>query len=133
MSLRRIVLLPLLALLPGCGVSEAKCQAIGAWAAKLQLAPGSQRTGVALPADLAPLSADGTVHVAVLASGRLCFVLKRSIGYKENWSGIAWCDGPLDASALRGNTITLGDPPLEEIFVRRQRAPHRFDVYFDLN
>jgi hypothetical protein len=132
MKIRPLVL-ALLAPLPGCGVSEADCQAIATWLATLNLQAGTQQNDVALPANLARLSANGTVHAAKLPSGRLCFVLKRSIGYKENWTGIAWCDGAPDPGAVKNNQLTLGDPPLEEIFIRRVRAPHRFDVYFDLN
>jgi hypothetical protein len=129
----RHLLLALLALLPGCGVSEADCRKISTWLATRNLQPGTQENDLALPANLEKLSANGRVHAAKLPSGRLCFVLKRSIGYKGNWTGIAWCDGAPDAGAVKGNQLTLGDPPLEEIFIKRTRAPHRFDVYFDLN
>lgn len=93
-----------------------------------------------LPPDLTSASRDGLVHVAALADGRRCVLLKTKVGYKDNFDAQLLCSGPLHPEEMK----SAGAPPrqyislaghgiFEELYLRRRIDDRTFEVYFDLN
>ena len=119
----------------GCGATEGKYREAALWVKSQGLPAGTQR--LALPQELSGLSVKGEVDAVISSSGRLCMLFKTSIGYKDNYEGAVWCEAPLSPSEIHSSSgrafLSLGNPPLEELYLREQRAPHWFDVFFDLN
>lgn len=115
--------------------SDDTCRSVLAWVVAQGL-PAGTHPGLPLPPDLAGATADGRVHAAVTPT-RTCAVLKASIGWKENWKGTVICTAPIADAELRPwsglRVLTLGDPPLEELFVSGRRSDRSLDVHFDLN
>jgi hypothetical protein len=109
------------------------------WVRAKDLALGSTHE-LSLPDNLAKVSVDARVHVARLADGRTCILLKKSIGWKSNFEGVLQCDAPLRPAevvtappALRTYVTLPGHAVFEELYVRVRRDERTFDVYFDLN
>jgi hypothetical protein len=109
------------------------------WVAQRNTKPGTEET-LRLPAELAAASRDGYVLVAATADGRRCVLLKKTVGYKDNFEAVFACTGPLRPDELK----TYGSPPrqfislaglgvFEELYVRKRIDEHRYEVYFDLN
>ncbi|HVK65754.1 MAG TPA: hypothetical protein VM694_14830 [Polyangium sp.] len=122
----------------GCGGSAQDTRVL-AWVHAQSVAPPSTRE-MSLSGDLAGASADARVHVARLADGRTCILLKKSIGWKSNFEGVLLCDAPLlpaeiitASPASRAYVSLTGHVVFEELYVRTQCDPRTFDVYFDLN
>ncbi|MDI1446883.1 hypothetical protein [Polyangium sp. 6x1] len=122
----------------GCGGSAQDARVLE-WVHTQSVAPKSTQE-ISLPGDLAGASADARVHVARLADGRTCILLKKSIGWKSNFEGWLQCDAPLLPAevvaappAPRAYVSLAGHVMFEELYVRTQRDPRTFDVYFDLN
>jgi hypothetical protein len=130
------LLLSLLGL--GCG-ENARDVRVLEWVRAKGLAAGSTHD-LSLPEDLAAASADARVHVARLADGRTCILLKKSIGWKNNFDGVLQCDAPLRPSEVvaappvpRAYVTLPGHALFEELYVRSRRDERGFNVYFDLN
>jgi hypothetical protein len=108
-----------------------------AWVAEQAPAAGSH--DMTLPEALRAASEDGHVRVLVGADGRRCLLLKRHIGYKDNFEATLYCDAPLRSDELVARagapaTVSIvGDVVFEEMFVREAHGDRRFSVYFDLN
>jgi hypothetical protein len=112
---------------------------VAAWVTKQDLSPG-QAHELALPADLAKLSCNGKVVAAHLPDGRTCVLLKKEIGWKDNFEGVFYCDKSLHPSEMmsrgRGEPAFIclaGYGVFEELYVRTVRDERVVDVYFDLN
>jgi hypothetical protein len=111
-----------------------------AWAQQQSVPAGKTQT-MRLPSYLAEGSADGNVTIAHLSDGRYCVLLKRSIGFKDNFAGRVLCSAPLlpkeviDAPNAPGRReIQIpGYGAFEELFVKNQNGDREYDVYFDLN
>ena len=121
-----------------CGGSV-RSERVLAWVRGQNLPPGTTRV-LAIPDELAKASADAQVHVARLADGRTCILLKKSIGWKDNFEGVLACDAPLLATetvvappAPRSYVTLSGHAIFEELYVRARHDDRTFDVYFDLN
>lgn len=119
--------------------ADARDEQVLSWVASQSL-PAGKSYALQLPANLRDASADASVHVARLSDGRTCILLKKSIGYKENFKGVVRCSAPLraaeviPASAQSRSYIALpGQGVFEELYVEKQRDPQRFDVFFDLH
>ncbi|TKC90565.1 hypothetical protein [Polyangium fumosum] len=122
----------------GCGGSARDVRVL-AWVHAQSVAPQSTQE-ISLPGDLVGASADARVHVARLADGRTCILLKKSIGWKSNFEGGLLCDAPLLPAeivaappASRAYVSLPGHAVFEELYVRTQHDKRTFDVYFDLN
>ncbi|MCY1071487.1 hypothetical protein OV090_42485 [Nannocystis sp. RBIL2] len=108
-----------------------------AWVAGLGLPAGAH--DMALPDALRASSQDGRVRVLVGGDNRRCLLLKRQIGYKDNFEGALYCDAPvrLDEIVERPGAPAVvsitGDAEFEELYVRAGYGDRRFAVYFDLN
>jgi hypothetical protein len=109
------------------------------WVAKQDVPPGKARE-LPLPPELADRSCEGKVHVARLGDGRLCVLLKTSIGWKDNFEGVFSCDGPLRPDEIARHAD--GQPPFiclagygifQELYLRSARLERTMPVYFDLN
>lgn len=109
------------------------------WASSQRVAPGETQS-LRLPERLAHASHDGFVHVAALRDGRQCTLLKKTVGYKENFEGIVACS----AAVRSGEIAAHGSPPreylsfpghglFEELYIRKRIDERTFEVYFDLN
>jgi hypothetical protein len=108
------------------------------WASAQPLTAGSSHQ-FALPARWAATSHGGTVNIGRSNDGRTCVLLKKQIGWKENFAGTVACDRPLLAKEVAADAksrsyMTLpGEGVFEELYISRRLSDHRFDVYFDLN
>ncbi|MCY1061117.1 hypothetical protein [Nannocystis sp. SCPEA4] len=117
--------------------SEAECAAVMTWVAGQALPAGAHdRT---LPDTLGASSQDGRVRVLVGPDGRRCLLLKRQIGYKDNFDGTLYCDAPVRSDEVverpGGPAIVsiAGDAEFEELYVRTRHGDRHFAVYFDLH
>jgi hypothetical protein len=113
------------------------------WTKKQRLSRGTVRR-VAMPPGFRGFDIGAPLEIARLKDGRYCFLLYTEIGYKENFEGVLSCNAPLlpreivAASGHYASYISLtGCSPsctvFEELYIRRARNVHTFDVYFDLN
>jgi hypothetical protein len=117
---------------------ESECGGVLAWAAGQNVAAG-EVVELTLPPALAHVSQGGVVHVARTGDGRHCVLLKKSVGWKENFEGLLCCDGALRPSEVvepRTGAAYISLPGLgifEELYIRRRYSDLLFEVYFDLN
>lgn len=108
------------------------------WVADQNLAT-STSSELALPSEWKHLSSAGVIHVASTADGRHCILMKKQIGWKGNFEGLLYCDGPLHANEVIKPSsgvsyITLaGLGIFEELYIRKQYNDQLFEIYFDLN
>ena len=122
-----------------CGSSRSDDQSVLSWGIK-QKVPSGRTREVILPESLRKASADQRVTIAQLADGRTCILLKKKIGWKDNFDASLCCSGPLKRREIikdanqSPNYISLpGHGVFEELYIRRTRDDRTFDVYFDLN
>lgn len=109
------------------------------WVAKQDVPPGKAHE-LPLPPELAHQSCEGKVHAAHLGDGRLCVLLKTSIGWKGNFEGVFSCDAPLHPDEI---TRHADDQPpficlagygiFQELYLHSPRLERTMRVYFDLN
>jgi len=117
---------------------QSECSSILAWVGDQNL-PDDKAVELALPPHLSHASEDGKLHAARTRDGRLCVLLKKSIGWKGNFEGLLCCDSPLQQSELHETDtglIYLSLPGLgifEEIYIKNANSETAFEVYFDLN
>jgi hypothetical protein len=130
---------------PSAVVSQSETETILNWATKQGVKPSTVGSSV-LPSGLVWFGAGDTIDIAHLKDNRYCFLL-RTVFYGHdysNWEGVMSCSGPVLQSEIfppenaYPRTISLtgckpGCGAFEQLFVRRQRNDHTFDVYFDLN
>ena len=118
-------------------MSCAGCDSVLAWLRPQEIA--STVIEVRLPPELAHLAANGTVAGLRLPDGRVCVLLKTSLGWKDNFEGVFCADGPLLPTEIVGAGtarayISIGDGYMfQELYIRRQFSDRCFAVYFDLN
>ena len=93
-----------------------------------------------LPPHLAVLSRGGVVHAIRSDNRRTCVLLKRTIGWKGNFTGTLCCDGPLAPDEIvRGHAayadyvLLQGSVRFNELYVAKRLGEKWFHVYFDLN
>lgn len=121
------------------GSSDAQaCGAILAWLRDENVGRGTA-VDLALPPRYANAARDGRAHAARTADGRLFVLLKKRIGWKDNFEGVVCTDEPVADGELvlapNGRTY-LALPGLglfEELYVRRAASDVEFEAYFDLN
>lgn len=115
----------------------APCTSVLEWLKGEQLSPAG--TNLTLPPGLAHLTSTGTASGLRTSDGRLCALLKTSIGWKENFEGVFCTDGPLRRSEVIGDDtgrpyISIGDASLfQELYIRRRYSDRCYAVFFDLN
>jgi hypothetical protein len=115
-------------------LSRPNLTGIAAWLQTQQLAPGGH-DGVKLPAEFRSSAANGTVDVFVSPNGRITFLLKTSIGWKHNYTGLIYSTAPFDAADIAedyyGRDIIgiefFGEPAIE-----RKVNDQIYEVFFDL-
>ncbi len=119
--------------------SQNRALEILSWVAARKIPPGPS-IQLRLPDRLARESVDGHVHVAPLPDGRLCILLKKQIGYKDNFEALLLCSDPLreeefiEDSAHSRTYVSLDSAGIfEELPVRRRVDNRTTEVYFDLN
>jgi hypothetical protein len=78
---------------------ERDCEKLALWVKSIHPNPGSYRD-LDLPASMRSLSADNTVDAVVLPDGRVVLMLKASIGYKGNWSGVIYASGSVTSGEI---------------------------------
>ncbi len=104
--------------------------------------PEGEVREISLPKNLAQLSEDRKVFVAHLADGRHCVLLKKKIGWKDNFEGVFHCDRAL----LPGEIVKRGSGDeqvsficlpgygiFEELYIGAVRGDRVIEVYYDLN
>ena len=117
---------------------ERICAEIARWVREQDVGPGAV-ADLPLPARWAALSQDGRVQAARTDDDRVCILLKRHVGWKENFEGVMYCDGPLKPGEMvppPQGPAYLSLPGLgifEELYIRASHGPHLFEVYFDLH
>ncbi len=115
-----------------------ECGAVLAWLRGRAIDEGAAVV-VDLPPQFARAAQDGKAHAARTADGRLFLLLKKHIGWKDNFEGTLCADGPIAESELVGapnGRTYLALPGLgvfEELYVRNGFGAARFEAYFDLN
>lgn len=109
------------------------------WVKGEEIPEGAVRE-VQLPRELSHLSQDGKVHVAHLADGRRCVLLKKKIGWKGNFEGVFQCDRPLLPSEIVRRSpeeepyiCLAGYGLFEELYIGAVRGDRVIEVYYDLN
>jgi hypothetical protein len=110
------------------------------WVMKQELEPGKAHE-VTLPAEMAELAHRGTAHAAFLPDGRKFVLLKKSVGWKDNFEGVLYCDRPLSPGDVMSHGegqpsfVCLADYGVfEELYIRASRDERQaLEVYFDLN
>lgn len=127
--------------LVACGLaypSWEECAEVLAWTAE-QLPAGTE-SELALPLRLAGLSRRGVVQAIRSDDRRICVLLKRTIGWKDNFTGTLCCDGPLAPDEIvRGDVATAdyvslrGSVHFNELYVAKRLGEGWFRVYFALN
>jgi hypothetical protein len=118
--------------------NDAGCDGLLAWAAGQDVAEGSTAE-LTLPPELARASHDGLAHVGRATDGRRFVLVKKSVGWKDNFEGRLCCDAPLrpgelvepESGAPYVSLAGLGI--FEELYVRSREGERRLEVYFDLN
>jgi hypothetical protein len=115
-----------------------ECAQVLAWAVG-QLPAGTE-SELALPPRLAGLSRGGVVQAIRSDNGRTCVLLKRTIGWKGNFTGTLCCDGPLAPEEIvRGHAayadyvLLRGSIHFNELYVAKRLGERWLHVYFDLN
>ena len=117
---------------------EKDCRAVLAWAVAQNVAVGTT-IELKLPPDLAHLSEAGVVQAAGLSVGHCCVLMKKSIGWKDNFAGILCCEASLNPGQIvspptRVSYISLpGFGIFEELYISKRYSSKLFEVYFDLN
>lgn len=115
-----------------------ECEQAVAWVSE-QLPAGTEDT-LPLPPRLAGLSRGGVIQASRSDNGRTCVLLKRTIGWKGNFSGALCCNGSLVLDEIvRGHApysdyISLhGSVHFNELYVAKRLGEGWFHVYFELN
>lgn len=110
-----------------------------AFAAQELLEPGTTTT-ISIPPPLRRTSRDGQVHVARLRDRNTCILLKKKIGYKDNFEGTLHCTRPFSTSEIIENEVSsrsyislTGHGIFEELYIRRRVSLDVIRVYFDLH
>ena len=107
---------------------------VAAWLQTQNLAVG-EHEGVVLPAQFQPSTDNGTIDVVVLPSGRICFLLKTNIGWKQNYEGYVYSTEPLRQvefySDYYGRTCILFSEHVHPV-VERKIDDQTYAVFFDL-
>ena len=108
--------------------------------AMMQNVPVGQTKALILPTRIQPPKRYTYFDVAHLRDGRYCILLKSNIGWKDNFEGRLACSGPLRPDEIqrpddgRHPYVSLpGYGVFEELYIRKARSNHEFEVYFDLN
>lgn len=123
---------------------ERKCGQIISWVKANHSTPGNF-LDLNLPPALNSLSADGQVHAVVLPDGRVVILLKTSIGWKQNFTGIVYTSAPLQPTEIR-NYYYDGEPEiwinaspntcpgngLPEHCIKKKFNDHCYEVEFNL-
>jgi hypothetical protein len=107
---------------------------VAAWLQTQNLAVG-EHDAIELPAQFRMTSVNGTVDVVVSPTGQISFLLKTSIGWKQNYEGYLYSTEPLwqlrsflgygDREAIE---FSKGEHP----FVERKIDDRTYEVFFDL-
>ncbi|MEX2187453.1 MAG: hypothetical protein WD875_11685 [Pirellulales bacterium] len=109
-------------------------EGISQWVREQNLAPGVHEH-IALPFPHAHRADNGTIDVVVSPDGRITFLLKTHIGWKQNYEGYVYSTEPFGAGEFvrdyygrtNINNREFGDP-----VVRRRVDERTYEVYFDL-
>ncbi len=115
-----------------------ECAQVLAWVSE-QLPVGTE-SELVMPLHLSRLSRGGVIQAIRSDNGRTCVLLKRTIGWKGNFSGTLCCNGSLapgeivPGCAPYADYISLhGSIHFKELYVAKRLGEGWFRVYFDLN
>lgn len=117
---------------------ENECESILEWAVG-QGVPAGASVELTLPAALASFSEGGVIQTARTSDGRYCVLMKKRVGWKDNFEGLVCCDDALQQrEVVEPQTgaayISLaGLGIFEELYIRKRYSDRLFEVYFDLN
>jgi hypothetical protein len=128
-----------LALVPAWHWSERRaldrdCGRLAAWVKASFPAPGSH-SRLALPAQFRALAADGAADATVMPDGRVVLLLKTSLGWHGNWSGVVFFTGPIRPAEVGRDAYGRPQvmvPGLSYHFVKKGVDDRHFVVAFDL-
>lgn len=97
--------------------------------------PAGEYTDVELPARFALAAHGGTVDVVVAPTGRIAFLLKTSVGWKQNYEGYVYATSPLGSGEFFDDyygraciKFTEYEHPVVECRIDDQT----YEVFFDL-
>lgn len=120
------------------GEMKGEHNAILAWVAAQHLLPGTA-CELVLPPEWAHASHNGIIQAARTTDGRHCILMKKRVGWKENFDGLFYCEGPLRSNEIIESPtatpyISLGGLGIfEELYISNRHNEQLFEVYFDLN
>lgn len=115
-----------------------ECAQVMGWAA--ERLPAGAESELPLPPSLKKLSCGGVIQAIRSENARTCVLIKRTIGWKGNFTGTLCCGGPLAPDEIvhgaypSADYISLrGSAYFNELYVARRLGENWFRVYFDLN
>jgi hypothetical protein len=115
-------------------VLDQRCAALASWVKATYPAPGAH-PAILLPPQFRTLASDHLVDAIALGDGRVLLLLRTSLSWHHNWTGMIYSTGairPSEISPDASGRPQVMYPDLPEHFVSKQIDDTHFAAAFDL-